>query len=276
RESLRLAIEQSERANKALEEALKELRGETNGPSDSSPSISEQALREIRGGEEAMASSTSPQLHLPLPLPLSSPRSGEEEGSNQCLPGCEEWGNCNRLTGECSCPFTREGSACQKPTMPDCATGGGRGDVDGFVNLAGLVGERFWWNMRDLRLDGTDKRRLDPPHRWVGLVTCRCVEQAVSRFSLMLSPQPASYPPGIGLAELALQRVLCVDEPERTTGEVWKMGPSHGVRPLSHALLCALPCLDAHPHSTPSLTHISMCRFRPLSPSLGVSQLSLS
>ena len=37
-----------------------------------------------------------------------------------CPPTCENHGNCNELTGECNCPLTHRGAACDKPTMPAC------------------------------------------------------------------------------------------------------------------------------------------------------------
>ena len=53
----------------------------------------------------------------------------ESEGSEEapeavermaCPSSCENHGNCNALTGECNCPLTHRGTACDKPTMPAC------------------------------------------------------------------------------------------------------------------------------------------------------------
>lgn len=160
-------------------------------------------------------------------------------GGRGCPPGCTEHGNCNGLTGECTCGLTRKGAACQTPTMPACSLeaaagappgalagwvrggagshrafggnggeagwredgksgggksgggkqgggkGGGRsgrggggegGGLDDVVNLSYLTAETFWAGLRDMRLKD-DPRRTSPGYRWVGMVTCACVEQ---------------------------------------------------------------------------------------------------
>ena len=46
--------------------------------------------------------------------------------------------------------------------MPDCTTGGSVEDgseMDAFVNLAGMVGEQFWWNLRDILNEPREQRR---------------------------------------------------------------------------------------------------------------------
>ena len=67
--------------------------------------------------------------------------SGVEPGAaRSCPEGCERHGNCNALTGECSCSLTHRGTACEVPTMPACEL-----DSEGHViNLSLLASESFW------------------------------------------------------------------------------------------------------------------------------------
>ena len=112
-------------------------------------------------------------------------------------------------------------------TRPDTAAGpadsGGTARDEEVVNLSGMASEGFWYGMRDVRAKG-DARRTAPPHRWVGMVTCRCVRQAVAVYSLQRSPEPATWPPYIGHTEIALQRAVCVDEP-LSVAELWSSPP---------------------------------------------------
>ena len=130
------------------------------------------------------SSAAPPAAGLPLPLPTRA-----------CPEGCTEHGNCNELTGECTCGLTRRGPACQEPTMPACMLGGrgagapsaSPGGVDEVINLSFLVAESFWGGLRDVRTD--DPRRKKVAHRWVGMVTCDCVEQAAGPFPDAHAPQ---------------------------------------------------------------------------------------
>ena len=119
---------------------------------------------------------------LAPPSPSTPPR---------CPRGCTRHGNCNGLTGECACPLTHRGPACDEPTMPACATG----VDDGTINLSWLVSEAFWYGLRDIRSDGTDGRRQAPNSRWVGVVPCACVLQAIAVFSMQAAPAAVSAPP---------------------------------------------------------------------------------
>ena len=120
-------------------------------------------------------------------------------GPKRCAAGCERHGNCNALTGECSCSLTHRGEACERPTMPACEL-----DASGLVvNLSLLASEAFWWELRDVKVG--DVRRTQPLHRWIGPMPCECVRQALAVFSLQNTPSPASWPDYIGHLELALQ-----------------------------------------------------------------------
>ena len=64
----------------------------------------------------------------------------EPSPPRHCPEGCEKHGNCNALTGECSCSLTHRGAACELPTMPACEL-----DSAGHViNLSLLASESFW------------------------------------------------------------------------------------------------------------------------------------
>jgi len=152
----------------------------------------EMALRDQARARESAAAAAAPPTSsaappaagLPLPLPTRA-----------CPEGCTEHGNCNELTGECTCGLTRRGPACQEPTMPACMLGGrgagapsaSPGGVDEVINLSFLVAESFWGGLRDVRTD--DPRRKKVAHRWVGMVTCDCVEQAAGPFPDAHAPQ---------------------------------------------------------------------------------------
>ena len=173
-----------------------------------------------------------------------------------CAMGCERHGNCDPLTGKCSCPPTYEGVACEVPTMPDCSTADVRGaeaDDDAFVNLSGLASEAFWWMMRDVRPDPADVRRVSPPYRWVGLVTCRCVRQAVAMLSLQSSPEPAAWPRYIGHSEIAMNRAVCIDEPSQTVGELWATGGTRRRRGLRWSYVPVVAWLKPYPAHSPQV-----------------------
>lgn len=42
------------------------------------------------------------------------------EALKDCPAGCEQWGNCNRETGTCECPWGRTGSACEVDQLSHC------------------------------------------------------------------------------------------------------------------------------------------------------------
>ena len=194
-------------------------------------------LEDSKGGGSSSESSTS----------TSSARAGRT-----CPAGCTRHGNCDELSGQCACPPTYTGAACDVPTMPACSTRGRHGrrrgrrrggvDVGGtggggdgteeedesFVNLSGIASENFWWMMRDVKpKPSEDPRRASPPFRWVGLVTCECVRQSLAFLSLASSAEPAPWPRYIGHTELSMVRAACVDEPEYVTvGSLWDAGPN--------------------------------------------------
>ena len=173
-------------------------------------------LEDSKNGVSSSESSTS----------TSSARAGRT-----CPAGCTRHGNCDELSGQCACPPTYTGTACDVPTMPACSTrvrhgrrrGRRRGGVDGggtsgggdgteeedesFVNLSGIASENFWWMMRDVKpKPSEDPRRASPPFRWVGLVTCECVRQSIAFLSLASSAEPAPWPRYIGHTELSMVR----------------------------------------------------------------------
>ena len=190
----------------------------------SEPEPTEEAAPKADGGaEEPPVGATAPAL----------------SSAKACPAGCTKHGNCDAVTGTCSCPPTHEGAACNVPTMPDCATTSGASASgadsadDGFVNLSGMASEQFWWMMRDVKPKPEEEpRRRNPPYRWVGLVTCSCVRQALAVYSLQRSPEPAAWPRYIGHMEIALQRAVCVDAAasllplgRRSVGELWAAAP---------------------------------------------------
>ena len=81
---------------------------------------------------------------------------------------------------------------------------------DETLNLSWLASSEFWQAMHWVTNNGQDKRRSSPPFRWVGVVPCDCVVQAVQLFSLRASPQPARWPKTIQPHEmLSMQRIVC-------------------------------------------------------------------
>ena len=138
----------------------------------------------------------------------------------KCPAGCTRRGNCDQLTGQCSCPFTHGGSACDRPLMPACELPDGE-----TVNLSFLSSEKAWQSLRDVANNGRDRRRSSPPFLWLGVITCDCVLQAIRALSLETSPMPHRWPSFIEFPFVSLQRVACVDTPLRV-GELWDRG--HG------------------------------------------------
>ena len=134
-----------------------------------------------------------------------------------CPVGCTAHGNCNELSGECACPLTHGGAACDEPRMPACELGD---DVEA-INLSFLTSEAAWQQLRDVQR--FDVRRASPPHLWLGLVSCACVLQAVSVFSLSSGPMAHSWPKYIEHPFLSMQRAVCVDS-DATVGQLWESG----------------------------------------------------
>lgn len=167
----------------------------------------------------------------------------EPSAARSCPDGCERHGNCNALTGECSCSLTHRGAACEAPTMPACEL-----DAEGHViNLSLLASESFWWQLRDVRVG--EERRTKPLHRWVGVVPCACVREAVAAFSLQSTPSPAEWPEHIGHLELALQRVVCVVTP-LAAGALWEHGGEQGLR---YSYVPVVAWLKSYPAHSPQL-----------------------
>lgn len=170
-------------------------------------------LRNAINATRSPGGETQESMHR-QPDGAEEPREARFTG-RRCPAGCTRHGNCDEVAGKCSCPPTYEGAACDVPTMPSCAIGTAPdrdGDADdGFINLSNMASEQFWWMMRDVRPDPKqDERRRAPPYRWMGLVTCACVREALDILSLQRSPQPAPWPRYIGHSELAMQRVACI------------------------------------------------------------------
>ena len=110
----------------ALEETLGAVRGQVG------------SLRTLVARTQAASLALKERLHAGVT---------EEDGggvdpsaARSCPDGCERHGNCNALTGECSCSLTHRGAACEAPTMPACEL-----DAEGHViNLSLLASEAFW------------------------------------------------------------------------------------------------------------------------------------
>ena len=175
-----------------------------------------------------------------------------------CVAGCSRHGNCNLLTGECVCGLTHRGESCNEPTMPSCSLGStnaseaeggsGHGRSSETINLSGLVSERFWDQMRDLTTN--HPYRTSPPIRWLGAVPCGCVREAVAVFSIANAAEPARWPRMIGITELAMQRVVCVEE-GGTVGELWRRGSAR--RTLRWGVVPVLAWLKMFPAHGPML-----------------------
>lgn len=237
------------RRSKAVEHGLEEAIGATREEARRRrKDVLEKALATANEASSAAAASSMPvtKASSTSPQTPASPTNGKP-----CPAGCTRHGNCDAVTGVCSCPPTYEGAACDVPTMPDCSTSRRasgpaeqqqqqqqeqqeqqqkQGDEDGFVNLSGLASEQFWWMLRDVKPDPKeDVRRRAPPFRWVGMVPCGCVRQALEVYSLQGSPEPAAWPRYIGHTEIAMQRAVCVDAPDGTTvGDLWADGGASG------------------------------------------------
>ena len=141
--------------------------------------------------------------------------------ARSCPTGCSRHGNCNALTGECVCAPTHAGAACERPLLPACALGGADDET---LNLSWLASSEFWQAMHWVTNNGQDKRRTSPPFRWVGVVPCDCVVQAVQLFSLRASPQPARWPKTIQPHEmLSMQRIVCAHT-ALSAGALWAAG----------------------------------------------------
>ena len=156
-----------------------------------------------------------------LPAPSTAKPLVEDDAGGACAAGCTRHGNCDAVTGECACPFTHGGKACDEPRMPACAL-----DEHETLNLSFLASEDAWRALRDVSaVPGEDARRTAPPVLWLGPVTCECVLQAVSTLSLQASPMPPVWPAYIEHPFLSLQRVPCIDAPRATTvGALWERG----------------------------------------------------
>lgn len=193
-------------------------------------------------------------------------------GNRGCPAGCTEHGNCNELTGQCTCGLTRTGVACQEPTMPACSLeaadggppgalagwvrggaaarrafgsngkgggkhgggkggrkqGGGKGGgegqggvgsvggLDDVINLSYLAAESFWGGLRDMRVKD-EPRRQNPRYRWVGMVTCVCVEQVREGcLGVGASPVPLPIP---SMCNFTVSLARC--EGKRTRKSPW-------------------------------------------------------
>ena len=112
----------------ALEETLGAVRGQVG------------SLRTLVARTKAASLALKERLRT-QPSAEEGGGSGVEPGAaRSCPEGCERHGNCNALTGECSCSLTHRGTACEVPTMPACEL-----DSEGHViNLSLLASESFW------------------------------------------------------------------------------------------------------------------------------------
>ena len=149
----------------------------------------------------------APTAAIPAPAaPAASTNAPAASTARSCPTGCSRHGNCNALTGECVCAPTHAGAACERPLLPACALGGADDET---LNLSWLASSEFWQAMHWVTNNGQDKRRSSPPFRWVGVVPCDCVVQAVQLFSLRASPQPARWPKTIQPHEIYRCGVVC-------------------------------------------------------------------
>ena len=114
----------------ALEETLGAVRGQVG------------SLRTLVARTQAASLALKERLRSePSAAPSEEDRAVvEPSAARSCPDGCERHGNCNALTGECSCSLTHRGAACEAPTMPACEL-----DAEGHViNLSLLASESFW------------------------------------------------------------------------------------------------------------------------------------
>eukprot|EP00966_Prymnesium_polylepis_P100875 2336287-Prymnesium_polylepis.1 len=56
---------------------------------------------------------------------------------------------------------------------------------------------------------------------------------------MIASPMPPVYPEYIGHTELALQKLVCVDAPGRTTADLWRDGSAAADVPWSYRPVAA-------------------------------------
>jgi len=177
----------------------------TGGADDAAANKLLQAVRQQVASVQQLTRSTQ-AVDAELETALRDAAATPSAVARQCAVGCTEHGNCNELTGECTCGLTRTGPACETPTMPACSLGGAPsraaslegwarggasqrfafggdptalsagGSLDDVVNLSFLAAEDFWAGMRNVMPKG-DERRTNVRYRWVGMVTCACVEQ---------------------------------------------------------------------------------------------------
>ena len=113
----------------ALEETLGAVRGQVG------------SLRTLVARTKAASLALKERLRTQPSAEEGGGSGGVEPGAaRSCPEGCERHGNCNALTGECSCSLTHRGTACEVPTMPACEL-----DSEGHViNLSLLASESFW------------------------------------------------------------------------------------------------------------------------------------
>eukprot|EP00967_Tisochrysis_lutea_P084428 scaffold117993_cov34-Tisochrysis_lutea.AAC.3 len=155
---------------------------------------------------------------------------GDVVSSPRCADGCTSYGNCNELTGECTCGLSRSGANCAMPTMPACSLQAGPGapregwtrgrsgarrafgdgtledggSLDDVINLSYLASENFWGGLRDVT--EKDPRRKSIRHRWVGMVTCDCVEQVRGSLPCGMRMVQAISPPPRAASIAAIHR----------------------------------------------------------------------
>lgn len=219
-------------------------------------------LRELQTSNSA--GSSTPRLPAPRVQLSARPQDGSPSfgvplgGSNtSCPSGCTRRGNCDELSGRCDCPFTHGGASCDEPLMSACELPDGE-----TLNLSFLASEEAWSRLRDVANDGRDQRRLSPPFRWLGVVTCECVLQGIRAMSLQSSPMPHQWPPFIEFPFVSLQRVVCVDAPVLSVGQLWERGHVHEASadsegatppPLPWAYVPAVAFLKQFPAHSPTL-----------------------
>ena len=87
-----------------------------------------------------------------------------------CPAGCSDHGVCDPVSGRCRCPLTRTGPTCSQLVLQACA-------IEGQPLRPTFILHRGW------------ERRL-AIERWVGPLTCACIEQMVQLRNLVQYGNP--------------------------------------------------------------------------------------
>ena len=207
----------------------------------------------VDGDTSTVPPATAMTTPASRPAPSTARPLVEADPGAACVPGCTTHGNCDAVSGECACPFTHGGKACDEPHMPSCAL-----DDRETLNLSFLASEEAWQPLRDVSaVPGEDARRTSPPALWIGPIPCECVLESVQALSLQTSPMAHQWPPFIEFPFLSMQRVPCIDAPRgMSVGRLWAHGGLGGggrSAPLPWAYVPVFGFLKQFPAHAPML-----------------------